>query len=146
MQPPRLYWHLSGKHSLMEADPAWAGVHQPDATGYYGLVSSAPTGAFREERCFSEAGFHCRVVDYQGTRYEARDSDIVCFESGPADEFGSHRVIITTTDERGCWPPNTLFRVVEVHEQRQRHEASSRWFDDEEDLEQALTDSERSKW
>jgi hypothetical protein len=114
---PRLYWHLTGRHSLSEADPAWHTLLEHDSAGFRGLVSLAPVCGFREPQCFTEAGFKCRVVDATaGARMELRDSDVVCFESFPDDEFGCHAAVLTTSDLIGAWPPNTLFSLTEVLE------------------------------
>jgi hypothetical protein len=42
------------------------------------------------------------------------DSDIVAFESLSDDSDGSHCAILLDNNERGAFPPNTLFRLKEV--------------------------------
>tara|TARA_B110001452_G_scaffold238092_1_gene218368 strand:+ start:69 stop:1718 length:1650 start_codon:yes stop_codon:yes gene_type:complete len=114
--PPRLYWHRTGKNSLMEADPSWEQLEKPSHGGFLGLTCSAMVPCQAEERCFCLNGFRPRLQDASGERYEDRDSDVVAFDSALDDEHGSHSAILTTIDERGCFPPNTLFRLREILE------------------------------
>ena len=85
-------------------------------SGFFGLTSSALVPGFRESACFTSRGFRPRLVDGRGARYEDRNSDVVAFDSALEDDQGSHAAIMTTTDQRGAFPPNTLFRLTSVHE------------------------------
>ena len=48
------------------------------------------------------------------TQLELRTSDVICFESQPDDEHGAHSAIALGTEERGAFPPNTLFRLKKI--------------------------------
>ena len=54
--PPRLYAHLSGRHSLVSKEPLWARLQTPDGTGFRGLTSSALVTAGNARRRFTEQG------------------------------------------------------------------------------------------
>ena len=118
---PKLYRHLRGLFSLEEADPSWASIETPDATGFRGLTSpvlvKARTGEPPDDLCFDSKGF--MQYDYDdGQRMKVQDSPIVCFESGPASDQGVHAAIATEGSQgrghHGAFPPNTLYRLVEV--------------------------------
>ena len=46
---------------------------------------------------------------------EGKPSDVVCFRSAAADDVGEHEALMTA-DDIGCFPPNTLYRLVEEKE------------------------------
>lgn len=110
----RLYKHLTGPNSLSAADPAWAGLVEPDRTGFRGLTSSALVVASSNRNCFVEDGF--RNATDEG--FELIDSDVVCFESGAdgeEDDQMMHEPVLID-DQNGALPPNTLFRLKRVME------------------------------
>ena len=110
-----------GYFSLEEADPSWASIETPDATGFRGLTSpvlvKARTGEPPDDLCFDSKGFMQYHYD-DGQRMKVQDSPIVCFESGPASDQGMHAAIATEGSQgrghHGAFPPNTLYRLVEV--------------------------------
>ena len=121
LEMPKLYRHLHGLFSLEEADPSWASIVTPDATGFRGLTSpvlvKARTGEPPDDLCFDSKGF--MQYDYDdGQRMKVQESPIVCFESGPASDQGMHAAIATEGSQgqghHGAFPPNTLYRLVEV--------------------------------
>ena len=121
LEMPKLYRHLRGLFSLEEADPSWASIETPDATGFRGLTSpvlvKARTGEPPDDLCFDSKGF--MQYDYaDGQRMKVQDSPIVCFESGPASDQGMHAAIATEGSQgrghHGAFPPNTLYRLVKV--------------------------------
>ena len=46
-------------------------------------------------------------------RARAQNSDVVCFESAPADDEGLHAAVMFGDGPRGAFPPNTLFELKE---------------------------------
>ena len=49
-------------------------------------------------------------------RYFPVDSDVVCVESGEADELGMHEVLYGSKRELGQLPPNVLLELTKVHQ------------------------------
>jgi len=113
--PPPLYLHRRGKYSLVEQEPAWERLEEPDRTGFCGLTCSSVIEASCEPANFSEGGYALRLVNKaRGVYYEHRDGDVICLESAPDDENGCHSAILLEHDQKGAFPPNTLFRLKEV--------------------------------
>lgn len=50
-----------------------------------------------------------------GRRYVTYDSDVVAFDSGPADEYGHHSAVLLHADDTAVFPPSTLFCLKSVH-------------------------------
>ena len=82
-------------------------------TGFRGLTSYLFVRASCRKENFSEAGFLARNRGREG--YTPVDSDVVCFVSSAADDVGHHEALMTAAD-LGSFPPNTLYRLVEVIE------------------------------
>mmetsp|Transcript_10032 Transcript_10032/g.33142 ORF Transcript_10032/g.33142 Transcript_10032/m.33142 type:complete len:689 (-) Transcript_10032:115-2181(-) len=120
LKAPRLFRHLQGKYSLAEADSAWNRIEEPDATGFCGLTSpvlvKARIGIPPDHECFSVEGF--MQWSHASSQLEAQASDIVCFVSSDASDQGFHTAILTEAIDaeptHGVFPPNTLFRLLEV--------------------------------
>jgi len=122
---PLLFRHLRGPHSLAESDPNWEHIEEPDATGFRGLTSPSTVRGRCDDDVICAAGYnqYFHRCD-QSPRWEPQASDIVCFVSGTESEHGMHTAILTEYDTEddtkpfthGAFPPNTLFRLVEVRE------------------------------
>ena len=48
-------------------------------------------------------------------RYVSHECDVIAFESLPSDDTGMHSAVLCENDERGAFPPNTLFRLKKIH-------------------------------
>ena len=95
-EPIKMYFHREGPLSLKAAEPQWAELEEPDAAGFKGVISHAPTRVLCREDSFSERGFRYKVLS-EGIK--DMPGDIICFESRPDDEHGAHSVI--RLDEKG---------------------------------------------
>jgi hypothetical protein len=95
--------------SLEEGDGGWAGVLEPDETGFKGFTSYAPTSLSAwKAYCWKECGFA-----FGGG--EVTDSPVVCVKSAPADGRGLHTAVklgYAFPVDRYMLPPLTLFKVV----------------------------------
>ena len=80
-------------------------------TGFRGLTSYLFVRASCRKDNFSSEGFLARNRGRAG--YTPVDSDVVCFVSSAADDVGHHEALMTAAD-LGSFPPNTLYRLVEV--------------------------------
>ena len=127
--PPALYMNLGveledeeavdeeerqASMGLLDDDPYWKNLDTPDQNGFAGLTSTAPVGeAYCSPLNFTEEGYSARYYDVSGGEYLPMQGPVVRFDSGPADEQGMHAAIMLT-EERGTFPPNTLFRLKQV--------------------------------
>lgn len=115
--PLPFYWFLRGPQGLVEDDPAWEQLEEPDATGFCGLTCASLVLVERVPYSFTETGLRVRVTGGAGkVSFHEMDSDIVCFESSVDDEFGSHCAVLTTSGRNGAFPPNTQFQLKDVKE------------------------------
>jgi len=113
-----LYINLRGAHGLEVDDPAWSQLEVPDASGFRGLISNAVVKGESDPRNFSELGFCARETYVNNlVKYEVQNSDVVCFESAPADENGLHAAVMFGDGPRGAFPPNCLFELTRVVEE-----------------------------
>ena len=112
---PLLYWHLRGQFSLCEGDEGWGHVDVYDRNGFRGLTCSSLVRVTREVGCFDEAGFKVKVNRGGEEQYESvGDTDVVAFISQRSSWQFGHSAILTDSNERGAFPPNTLFRLKEI--------------------------------
>lgn len=81
------------------------------------FTSSAPVKAECDSQSFLQEGFAVRNT-YVGGQvvHEFVSSDVVCFESAPADEEGLHSAIMLGDSRRGAFPPNCRFELRDVLE------------------------------
>ena len=121
---PLFYWHLEGIFSLTENDAAWLELEVPDRSGFCGLTCSTLVRGTREASCFDADGMLVKVqypaddddASEPLVQLEQVDSDVVCFVSSPSTWQFHHAIIVDESDERGAFPPNTLFRLTSVDE------------------------------
>jgi hypothetical protein len=120
---PLFYWHLEGIFSLTENDAAWSELEVPDRSGFCGLTCSTLVRGTREAACFDADGMLVKVqypADDDASeplvQFDSVDSDVVCFVSSPSTWQFHHAIIFDESDERGAFPPNTLFRLTSVDE------------------------------
>jgi len=120
--PKRLYCHIRGSADqgalgLWECDSSWDGLETPNEDGFRGLTCSSVVLGFRGKDFFTRQGFSGQVEYTAGnTRMVPMDCDVVCFDSAPQDERGHHSAILLSSEERGAFPPNTMFELKEVCE------------------------------
>ena len=113
--PPPFYWHRSGRFSLTESEEAWRHLEIADRNGFCGLSCSTLVRASREASCFNEDGMLVKV-NYGGQiEYESVQSDVICFESNSSTWQFGHSVIYDDSEERGAFPPSTLFRLKQTY-------------------------------
>ncbi|KAL1521667.1 hypothetical protein AB1Y20_021322 [Prymnesium parvum] len=129
-QPANLYRNLHGRLGLMADDPNWISLDRevrnrrmflPKKAGSDGptwwFTSSSIIKAECDSQCFLPDGFAVRNT-YVGGQvvHEYVNSDVVCFESAPADEDGLHAAIMLGNGTRGAFPPNCRFELTDVIE------------------------------
>jgi len=113
--PKLMYAPRRGAWSLSTEEPQWEQLEVPDRTGFRGVTSSTITQAAREPQNFSEAGFCVKYTNTNGDiEWNPQDTDIICFESIPDDQWAGHSAILLNSDEHCAFPLNTLFRLKEV--------------------------------
>ena len=118
---PRAFNDLDGTYGLRRHDPAWAALG-PDAAVGVSFVTNAPLEASSSRRCLTTEGFCAPVINVgesDDVVYEPQDSDIVCFESAPADGSGYHslvRTAETSAELQYDLPPLATVTLVAVDE------------------------------
>jgi len=114
--PNLMYWHRSGKFGLEVLDPNWRGIEESDENGFRGLTCCAIVKGTCEAANFpDDRGYAMRVQYTKQEEYVSHECDVIAFESLPSDDTGMHSAVLCENDERGAFPPNTLFRLKKIH-------------------------------
>jgi hypothetical protein len=123
---PKCYWPITTvslsqtqrvdhRLGLAETDRRWHRILEPDDTDFCGFTTFAPMDLVQaDERLYSPDGLQ---VLTKGGKFYTTNSDVVCFESAPAERGGK---VLHTAVKRGAaeyaLPPFTLLAVVKVEE------------------------------
>lgn len=65
---------------------------------------------------FAESGSSIAYPKPYSAPTSSQNSDVVCFESSPADDEGLHAAVMFGDCPRGAFPPNCLFELMHVIE------------------------------
>ena len=114
---PRLYTHLTGPSSLSYSDSGWRALLNFDGSSSDMTRGRYTTNSLVTQDCdpsrFDAAGH--KAYDPKIKALAAVDSDVVCFESHPTDQFGAHSAVMFH-EHYGSFPPNTTFATREIME------------------------------
>ena len=116
--PPRVYHHMTGGPSSAQSRaPKLAHIQKADAYGFKGFTCYAELPCSEDPNMFAEDGTYLPRAKFKEGKpvYEPSTSDVLCMISRPEDATGLHSVIHTWVNEWRA-PPNTLFRLLKIHE------------------------------